>query len=66
MSDGSSLEHRLEAAWARERCRRPGRSLPGEMRHAAATIRRYVRRNPLAAALACFGVGFVLAWRLKP
>lgn len=26
----------------------------------------YAQENPAAAALWCFGIGFVLGWRLKP
>ena len=29
-------------------------------------VREYVKENPEMAALACFGVGFVLGWKLKP
>lgn len=28
--------------------------------------RDYARTNPEAAALWCFGIGFVLGWKLKP
>jgi hypothetical protein len=28
--------------------------------------RDYARENPEAAALWCFGIGFVLGWKLKP
>jgi len=28
--------------------------------------REYARENPEIVALWCFGVGFVLGWRLKP
>ena len=29
-------------------------------------LKRYASENPAEAALWCFGVGFVLGWRLKP
>lgn len=29
-------------------------------------LKDYARENPTNAALWCFGVGFVLGWRLKP
>lgn len=29
-------------------------------------LKAYAENNPAAAALWCFGVGFVLGWRLKP
>jgi hypothetical protein len=29
-------------------------------------MRTYARERPETFALACFGVGFVLGWRLKP
>jgi hypothetical protein len=29
-------------------------------------LRTYAREKPETFALACFGVGFILGWRLKP
>lgn len=29
-------------------------------------LRDYARENPEMAAMWCFGIGFVLGWRLKP
>jgi hypothetical protein len=29
-------------------------------------LRDFARQNPEAAALWCFGIGFVLGWKLKP
>lgn len=29
-------------------------------------LREYAREKPEAAALWCFGIGFVLGWKLKP
>jgi len=29
-------------------------------------LRDYARENPEIAALWCFGIGFVLGWKLKP
>jgi len=29
-------------------------------------LRDYARENPEMAAVWCFGIGFVLGWRLKP
>jgi hypothetical protein len=29
-------------------------------------LRAYARQKPEMAALWCFGIGFVLGWRLKP
>lgn len=29
-------------------------------------LREYARENPESAALWCFGIGFVLGWKLKP
>lgn len=31
-----------------------------------AYLKDYARENPEAAALWCFGIGFVLGWKLKP
>jgi hypothetical protein len=38
------------------------RSGEGMMMH----LRNYARENPESAALWCFGIGFVLGWKLKP
>jgi len=29
-------------------------------------VRAYAQERPEMAALACFGIGFVLGWKLKP
>jgi hypothetical protein len=29
-------------------------------------LREYARENPEMAALTCFGIGFILGWKLKP
>jgi len=29
-------------------------------------VKAYARQKPQAAAMWCFGVGFVLGWKLKP
>ena len=29
-------------------------------------LREYARENPESAALWCFGIGFILGWKLKP
>jgi hypothetical protein len=29
-------------------------------------LKEYARENPEVAALWCFGIGFVLGWKLKP
>jgi len=40
---------------------------PAEMgRDMVQFLREYVRENPETAALWCFGIGFVLGWKLKP
>ena len=39
---------------------------PAEMgRDMVQYMREYARENPEAAALWCFGIGFVLGWKLK-
>jgi hypothetical protein len=39
---------------------------PAEMgRDVVEYMREYARENPEAAALWCFGIGFVLGWKLK-
>jgi len=39
---------------------------PAEMgRDMVQYLREYARDNPEAAALWCFGIGFVLGWKLK-
>ena len=43
---------------------------PGEPLHPADDVINYVktyaRQNPGTAALWCFGVGFIVGWKLKP
>jgi len=29
-------------------------------------LRRYAKEKPQAVAYACFGIGFILGWKLKP
>jgi len=29
-------------------------------------VREYTRERPEVVAIACFGIGFVLGWKLKP
>lgn len=29
-------------------------------------LRQYARERPEVTALACFGIGFILGWKLKP
>jgi hypothetical protein len=36
------------------------------LRDALQYFEEYARENPRAAALWCFGIGFVLGWKLKP
>jgi hypothetical protein len=31
-----------------------------------AYVREYTRQRPETVAMVCFGVGFILGWRLKP
>jgi hypothetical protein len=39
---------------------------PAEMgRDVVEYLREYARENPESAALWCFGIGFVLGWKLK-
>jgi hypothetical protein len=39
---------------------------PAEMgRDIVEYLREYARENPESAALWCFGIGFVLGWKLK-
>jgi hypothetical protein len=39
---------------------------PAEMgRDVVEYLREYARANPESAALWCFGIGFVLGWKLK-
>lgn len=39
---------------------------PAEMgRDMVQYLREYARENPESAALWCFGIGFVLGWKLK-
>ena len=44
----------------------PTEPRPTEPRGLGEFLLEYARENPASAALWCFGVGFVLGWRLKP
>jgi hypothetical protein len=47
-------------------------SRTGQLRKEAAPndlmhyLRQYAEENPTSAAMWCFGIGFVLGWKLKP
>lgn len=41
---------------------RPPEEVPGIVDH----LREYAVQRPEVAALWCFGIGFVLGWKLKP
>jgi hypothetical protein len=48
-----------------QRASRSGESV--EMgRDLIAYLRQYAREKPEVAALWCFGIGFILGWKLKP
>lgn len=38
----------------------------GSLQSVTEYVRDCVRANPEAAALWCFGIGFVLGWKIKP
>ncbi len=44
---------------------RPGESL-NPTDDVLAYVKTYARQNPGTAALWCFGVGFIVGWKLKP
>ena len=47
----------------------PPRNTPDAMRPAddiVSYLKAYAREKPDVAALWCFGIGFVLGWKLKP
>jgi len=52
---------------ANQRSQAESRELdPAEVGHDLVQyLREYVRENPENAALWCFGIGFVLGWKLK-
>lgn len=39
---------------------------PQPLQDAADYLKAYARERPEVAALWCFGIGFVLGWKLKP
>lgn len=49
-----------------EKTNLPANALQKECATIVGHLKDYVRENPGNAALWCFGVGFVLGWRLKP
>jgi hypothetical protein len=40
--------------------------LEGQAKDIVQHLTEYARENPTNAALWCFGIGFVLGWKLKP
>jgi len=47
----------------------PSRTYPTEMKPSddlVTYLRTYARERPDVAAMWCFGIGFVLGWKLKP
>jgi hypothetical protein len=42
------------------------RPIEEPMEEMMALLRKYARQRPEMTALACFGIGFVLGWRLRP
>ena len=40
--------------------------LPEPVRNSLGELRGYAKKNPDTALLWCFGIGFVLGWKLKP
>jgi hypothetical protein len=41
-------------------------SVPVPVQDLTTYLRTYARQRPDVAALWCFGIGFVLGWKLKP
>jgi len=42
------------------------RSFESEPKGLVCYLREYAENDPAAAAMWCFGIGFVLGWKLKP
>ena len=45
---------------------RPSELMEGRVGDVMTSLRDYAKKNPESAALWCFGIGFVLGWKLKP
>jgi hypothetical protein len=64
MSGNTTLERREPTTWPRDMQSRALTFKPVD--DALLYVRQCIRENPEAAALWCFGIGFVLGWKLKP
>jgi hypothetical protein len=62
------MNHRQMSAPSRGAERNvPSQPEKGHVREDLVTyIRRYAQEQPENFAMACFGIGFVLGWKLKP
>jgi hypothetical protein len=58
------MDYRSDLAYEAEPTERHSELKP--MDDFMAYLREYTRERPEVVALACFGVGFVLGWKLKP
>ena len=50
----------------RQRASQEGREMTESRPDLVYHLTQYAKENPSAAALWCFGLGFVLGWKLKP
>jgi len=59
------MDYRNDVAYAAE----PNAGLQSDLRpfeDFMTYLREYTRERPEVVALTCFGIGFVLGWKLKP
>lgn len=63
------MNEQFEATKTERSARPQGETVRRQPRPAAdllAYLKQYAREKPEIAALTCFGVGFLLGWKLKP
>ena len=58
-ADAEAMRHRYGAPQG-------GLMQPGAMNDLVEYLKDYARERPEVAAMWCFGIGFVLGWKLKP
>ena len=63
----STTTHREQQISSRQQQFRPGTTADEiePLRDAAAYLKAYAKERPDVAALWCFGIGFILGWKLK-
>jgi len=60
------MDYRNDVAYAAEPYSRASNSDMRPFEDVMTYLREYTRERPEVVALTCFGIGFILGWKLKP